>query len=112
MSFSSLATLRTLVRLGALACLGAQAARAEPLTCFSPGETRERIRVDGLAEPLAPMRRVAAKLQAEALNARLCRNDDSFVYEISVLTREGKIMRAFIDARSGQPLGGAAAVRR
>lgn len=93
----------TFLTLGCFAglCL---ASRADSLQCFSPGETRERIRAEGLAEPFGPMQKAAAHLQAEALGARLCRGEDSLVYEVNLLRRDGKIIRAVIDARSGQIL--------
>lgn len=48
------------------------------------------------------MQKATARLQAEALAARLCRDGDGLVYELSMVRRDGKIVRTFVDAKSGQ----------
>ncbi|PNG26050.1 PepSY domain-containing protein [Methylocella silvestris] len=85
---------------GLCLCVRTQAAPR----CYSTGETREKIATDGLTEPFRAMQKAAARTQAEALAAKLCLGDDDFVYEISLLRRDGKIIRAFVNAKSGQML--------
>ncbi|VTZ28574.1 conserved hypothetical protein [Methylocella tundrae] len=89
-----------------LTCVGfCVAALAQPLEgrrCFSTGETREKIGANELSEPFRAMQKAAARLQAEALGAKLCRWSDAFVYEISLLRRDGRIIRTYVDAKTGQ----------
>jgi uncharacterized membrane protein YkoI len=40
--------------------------------------------------------------QAEALSARLCRADDKFIYEITVLHRDGHLTHVDMEADSGK----------
>lgn len=91
-------TLISCVGLGASA-LGQPAQQNQ---CFSTAETRDTIEANGLAEPLRSMQKAAAHFQAEALAAKLCRRDSSFIYEISLLRRDGKILHSVFDARTGQ----------
>jgi uncharacterized membrane protein YkoI len=86
--------------------LGA-AARTEPEhehLCFSAAETRDKILTHGLFEPFHAMRNVAGPLQAEALGVKLCRRSDELVYELSLLRHDGRVIRVFIDAKTGQAI--------
>lgn len=71
--------------------------------CFDPAETREKILSNKLTEPFQALRR--GGLQGDALRARLCRwKPDEFVYEISVLRRDGRIVHIYMNAQNGQDL--------
>jgi uncharacterized membrane protein YkoI len=83
--------------------------RAEPAheqpreqQCYSTGETRDKIADNEIGEPFRAMQKAAAHFEAEALSAKLCRLRDVFVYEISLLRRDGRLIRCFVDAKSGQ----------
>lgn len=83
-------------------------ARAEEPTvqkrqCFSTGQTRRTIEENGLIDPFVSMRAAAQDHQGEALGARLCRQEESFIYEISLLQNNGRIVRILFDARTGKP---------
>ena len=72
--------------------------------CFSQSETRENIASHRLSEPISALR--AGRQQGEALRARLCRwKPDEFVYEVSVLHRDGRVLHIYMNARSGQIVG-------
>ena len=88
--------------LSGIACCAGAAAEPNQRQCFSTVETRNKIAADGLSEPFAAMRHAATHSQAEPIGARLCRWDDDFVYEISLLRRDGRVVRSFIDAKSGE----------
>ncbi|MGO9673892.1 MAG: PepSY domain-containing protein [Methylocella sp.] len=83
-------------------CVGALAQPAQQNQCFSTAETRDKIAAHGLSEPLRSIEKAAAHFQAEALGAKLCRRNDAFVYEISLLRRDGKIVHGVYDAKTGQ----------
>jgi hypothetical protein len=84
------------------------ASSAEPMRqriCYSTAETRDKIVSLGLFEPFHLMRSVATKLQAEAIGAKLCRWSEDFVYEISLLRHDGRILHISIDAKTGKIVG-------
>lgn len=73
--------------------------------CFNSAESREKILSNKLTEPFQALRR--GRLQGDALRARLCRwKPDEFVYEISVLRRDGRIVHIYMNAQNGQDLHG------
>ncbi len=83
------------------------AERAPPhRQCFSTAQTREKIEAHKLTDPFACMRAAARELGGEALGARLCRSDEIFIYEISVLRADGRIVRQLFDAATGKPHSG------
>ena len=69
--------------------------------CLSASETRESVYVHQLREPMALLREAAIQARAEPLGARLCRWNEQFVYEMSLLRRDGRVVRVFVDAASG-----------
>ncbi|HUI21258.1 MAG TPA: PepSY domain-containing protein [Methylocella sp.] len=73
--------------------------------CFSTAETREKIIAHGLSEPFHAMRSTAGRLQAEAIGVKLCRWSEELVYEMSLLRHDGRVVRVFIDAKTGQAIG-------
>jgi uncharacterized membrane protein YkoI len=80
------------------------AERAPPRRqCFSTAQTREKIEAHKLTDPFACMRAAAHQLSGEALGARLCRLEELFIYEISVLRPDGHIVKIIFDAVTGKP---------
>jgi uncharacterized membrane protein YkoI len=69
--------------------------------CLSPAETRESVALHQLREPMNLLREAAVQTRAEPLGARLCRWNEQFVYEMSLLRRDGRVVRVFVDAASG-----------
>jgi hypothetical protein len=74
-------------------------------SCLIPSEAREAISAHRLSEPFEAMRNAAAQLRAEAVGERLCRWNDQFIYEITLLRRDGRVIHQFIDAATGKPVG-------
>ncbi len=70
-------------------------------TCLSSAESRESVAAHQLREPMALLREAALQSRAEPLGTRLCRWDEKFVYEMSLLRRDGRLVRIFVDAASG-----------
>ncbi len=83
-----------------LMAFGAHAADAD---CLSAAERRTAI-AENRAQPLAS---VTARLHSnpnvkgELVGARLCREDDVLVYRLTVLERNGKVVRANVRAEDG-----------
>ncbi|MGJ0510432.1 MAG: PepSY domain-containing protein [Methylocystis sp.] len=74
--------------------------------CFSTAQTRERIEAHKLVDPFACMRSAAREHHGEPLGARLCRVEEQFLYEISLLRPDGRIVRLLFDAATGKPHSG------
>lgn len=77
-----------------------------PRACYSPAETRERVASLNLREPFELMRRASAFARAEALAGKLCRWDEMDIYEISLLRPDGRVVHVFMNAVTGQVVGG------
>ena len=73
--------------------------------CLPPSETREEIKARHLREPFAVLKSAAAQFKAEALSAKLCHLGDEFVYEITLLHRDGRLVHAVMNAATGKLIG-------
>lgn len=86
-------------------------ARSEPgrnapaRVCLSVPETRERILALKLADPFKLLRAQASEHRAEAIAVKLCQVGPTYVYVIDLLRRDGRLIHAVVDARSGRPVG-------
>lgn len=72
--------------------------------CLNPAETREALSTRKLREPMSLLRENARQLRSEPLGTRLCRWGDRLVYEMSLLRRDGRVLRVYVDAVSGDSL--------
>jgi hypothetical protein len=90
-----------------MGCSAANAAEAEqhppakPI-CLNAAETRETVKSRRLLEPFAALKFAGAQHKAEALSARLCRSGDDFVYEITLLHRDGRLVHVEMEAATGK----------
>ena len=73
------------------------AVAAKPV-CLNAAETREMVKSRRLLEPFAALKFAGAQRKAEALSARLCRTGDDFVYEITLLHRDGRLVHVEMEA--------------
>ena len=91
-----------------LASASANAAEAEQHpaavkpVCLNAAETREEVKSRRLLEPFAALKSAAAQRKAEALSARLCHTGDEFIYEITLLHRDGRLMHVEMEAATGK----------
>ncbi len=69
--------------------------------CLSTAETVEAVRQHQLSSPALALRTAAAHARAEALRLVLCNANGQFVYEITLLKRDGKITRLQVNASDG-----------
>lgn len=72
------------------------------IACMTPAEARTAIARHKLANALPALRSAARRAQAEPLRSRLCRIDERFVYEMTMLRRDGKVVRVFVDAQDAR----------
>ncbi|MGH6798963.1 MAG: PepSY domain-containing protein [Roseiarcus sp.] len=90
-----------------MGCAAANAAEVEPhaaakRVCLNAAETREMVKSRRLLEPFAALKFAGAQRKAEALSARLCRTGDDFVYEITLLHRDGRLVHVEMEAATGK----------
>ena len=69
--------------------------------CLNPADTREAVAKNKFTDPAAALRSAAAIAHADPLRSRLCRWNEDYVYEITLLRRDGKVMNVFIKAEDG-----------
>ena len=99
---------RAAVSCALMAYAAANTARAEAprvaarLVCLNAAETREMVKSRRLIEPFAALKFASAQRKAEALSARLCRTGEDFVYEITLLHRDGRLVHVEMEAASGK----------
>ncbi len=92
----------------AMTSAAAYAAEAEPHpaapkpVCLNAAETREEVKAHRLLEPFAALKFAAAQRKAEALSAKLCHNGDDFIYEITLLHRDGRLVHVEMEADTGK----------
>jgi hypothetical protein len=91
-----------------MACSPADAAEAalhvaamKPV-CLNAAETREAVKTRRLLEPFAALKFASAQRKAEALSAKLCRTGEDFVYEITLLLRDGRLVHVDMEAGTGK----------
>jgi uncharacterized membrane protein YkoI len=87
-----------------LALMPAAEARAQR-SCLDAAQTRAAVIDHHLTDPGRAQRTAAAHARAEALRARLCRWNDEYVYEITLLRRDGKVMHVNVRATDGSLAG-------
>ena len=83
------------------------AAAADPPACLSQDQRRAAVaahRAIPLARAVGDVRSRAAG--AEVVGARMCYRGGQLVYLLTVLTRDGKVIRASVNAASGALIEG------
>ncbi len=102
----------------AMASFAARAVEAEPHVaaaephaatikpvCLNAAETRDEVKAHKLLEPFAALKFAAQQRKAEALSAKLCRVGDDFIYEITLLHRDGRLVHVQMEAGTGKLIG-------
>ena len=74
-------------------------------SCLLTADARSVISQNHLIESSLAMKNAAIKAQSVAIAGKLCRWSEQYVYEITLLRRDGRVIHAFIDARSGEIVG-------
>jgi len=97
---------RCLASLAAVAVCGAtiSAASAAPVReCLDAAQARAAVAEHKLANPVMAQRSAVKRVPgAELLRSRLCRWNEDFIYEISLLPRDGKVTEIYVRAIDGQ----------
>jgi uncharacterized membrane protein YkoI len=89
----------------ALVAFVSSASAEEQRRCLSKEEQRSAI-ADRRAVPLAvALRALRRRVPGEVIRARLCQDQDRLIYLLTVLSRDGKVKRASVDAANGAVVG-------
>ncbi len=92
----------------AMTSVAARAAEAEihaaspKPVCLNAADTRDQVKAHKLLEPYAALKFAAQQRKAEALSAKLCANGDDFVYEITLLHHDGRLIHVQMEAGTGK----------
>ena len=70
----------------------------------TPPRRGKSVKSRRLLEPFAALKFAGAQRKAEALSARLCRTGDDFIYEITLLHRDGRLVHVEMEAATGKSL--------
>ena len=73
-----------------------------PLICFSAREMSDRVARLRLVNPLITMQANARRLRADPLRTRLCRSGTRLIYELSLIRRDGKVAKVYVNAQNGR----------
>jgi uncharacterized membrane protein YkoI len=77
------------------------AAAAKP-SCFNAADTRDQVKAHKLLEPYEALKFAAQQRKAEALSAKLCVSGDDFVYVITLLHHDGRLIHVQMEAGTGR----------
>jgi uncharacterized membrane protein YkoI len=88
--------------------LSAAPVRAAELAhaCLDQKERRAEIESGRVLRLATALRAARSKVPGTLVRARLCRSDDGLVYVLTVLARDGKVVRLTVDAVKGSLVGG------
>jgi uncharacterized membrane protein YkoI len=93
------------VAVAALVALLSSASAEEQRRCLNKEEQRSAI-AERRAVPLAAaLRTLRRRVPGEVIRARLCHDQDRLIYLLTVLSRDGKVKRASVDAANGTVVG-------
>lgn len=84
--------------------LGAEALpRPSESGCLSSGDATEAVAMHKVVPPAVALGHARGAVpDADVLRASLCRGQDALVYRITVLRRDGRLVRVTVDAPSGK----------
>jgi uncharacterized membrane protein YkoI len=83
-----------------------QIAVAEPRRCLSGEERRALVRSHKLVPLAKAISRVRAHYPGDLVAVRLCQEGKHFLYVLTVLPHNGKVVNASVDAATGALVGG------
>jgi uncharacterized membrane protein YkoI len=83
-----------------------QLAAAEPRRCLSGEERRTLVRSHKLVPLAKAISRVRAHYPGDLVAVRLCQEGKHFLYVLTLLPHNGKVVNASVDAATGALVGG------
>ena len=77
----------------------------QPLACVPPARARELVFAQKLVPPFRIMRQSAVLSGSESIDIQLCWFRGGLVYDVTLLSRDGRLVHRLIAAPTGEPLG-------
>ena len=71
--------------------------------CLSESELRRLVNSGAVVPQIYAFRTARSRVGGDVISASLCPKDTGFVYNITTLTKDGKLARIQIDAVTGKP---------
>jgi uncharacterized membrane protein YkoI len=102
MSFARRFAIAALIILSVAPVRGAEHGHA----CLDQKERRAEIESGRVVRLAAALRAARSKVLGTLVRARLCHGNDGLVYVLTVLARDGKVVRLTVDAVKGSLVGG------
>jgi uncharacterized membrane protein YkoI len=93
--------MRAWIFAGLIVCGGGFLSASAESACFSAEDTREHVVKHGLVPLHDVVRSARGAAQIDLIAARLCETNGNMVYMITMLGRDGKLLRLTVDARTG-----------
>jgi hypothetical protein len=76
---------------------------AEPQSaCLNDRELRRLVEAGTVVPPIEAIRAARADAGGDAVGARLCRDGEDHVYRVTLLTKDGRIIRVAVNGRTGR----------
>jgi uncharacterized membrane protein YkoI len=72
---------------------------------MSPGQARDVLIAQKFIAPFRAVGEAARAIGGETVGLQLCLSGDVFVYDVTVLKRDGRVSHVLVDAHTGALLG-------
>ncbi len=100
--------MRTILTLGVAAVLSlflsaVALADDDAPACLSESELRRLVNSGAVVPQIYAFRTARARIGGDVISASLCPKEAGFVYNITTLTKDGRLARIQIDAVTGKP---------
>lgn len=73
--------------------------------CMSPSQARDTLIAQKFVAPFRAVGEAARAIGGETVGLQLCLSGDIFVYDVTVLKRDGRVSHVLVDAQSGALVG-------
>ena len=70
--------------------------------CLNERDVRRLVEAGTVVAPIAAIRAARAEVAGDAVGARLCRDGADHVYRVTLLTKDGTIIRVRVNGRTGR----------
>lgn len=70
-------------------------------SCASPSQAHELLIQQKFIAPFRALAEAVRASQAEAVGVQLCRLGEAFVYDVTLLQRDGRVSHSLVNARTG-----------
>lgn len=91
--------------IGSIASGPACAAPERVHGCMSPAQARDVLIAQKFVAPFRAVGEAARAVGGETVGLQLCLSGDVFVYDVTVLKRDGRVSHVLVDAHSGALVG-------